>query len=51
MGKAEVLYEKVVRAIPEEVRQGEVNESKGHQEITCHIIFDAKVTLRARHAM
>ena len=51
LGKAEVLYEDVVRATSEEVRQGEINELKGHQEFTCHIIFDENIhyTRKARY--
>ena len=43
MGKAEISYEEVEGCTPEEVRRGEVDELKGFQDITCHIVFDIKM--------
>ena len=43
MGKAEISYEEVEGCTPKEVRRGEVDELKGFQEITCHIVFDVKM--------
>ena len=50
--KEEIFYEEVEGCITEEVRQVEVDELKGFQEITCHIIFDVKMdfTCKARYA-
>ena len=51
MGKAEISYDEVEGCTPEEVRQGEVDELKGFQEIPCHILFYVKMnfTQKARY--
>ena len=43
MGKAEISYEEVEGFTPEEVRQGEIDELKVFQEITCHILSGVKI--------
>ena len=51
MGKAKISYEEVEGCTPEEVRQCEVDELRGFQEITCHIVFYVKMyfTSKARY--
>ena len=51
MGKVEISYEEVEGCTPEEVRQGEVDELRGFQDITCHIVFNVKMdfTRKARY--
>ncbi|KAL7548103.1 hypothetical protein ACHAWF_011393, partial [Thalassiosira exigua] len=41
--KAKVSYELVDRCTPEEVLSDKVPALRGHQEISCHIIFDVKM--------
>ncbi|KAL7537428.1 hypothetical protein ACHAWF_005758, partial [Thalassiosira exigua] len=50
MTKAKVSYELVDGCTPEEVRSDKVPALRGHQEISCHIIFDVKIdfTRKAR---
>ena len=43
MGKSEISYEEVEGCTTEEVRQVEIDELKGIQEITCHIVFIVKM--------
>ena len=51
MGKSEITYEEVDGFTPEEVRQDEVYDIKGFQDITCHIVFDVNMdfTRKARY--
>ena len=51
MNKEEISYEEVEGCTTGEVRRGEVDELKGFQEITCHIVFDVKMdfTRKARY--
>ena len=51
MGKVEISYEEVEGCTPEEVRQGEIDELKGFQEIRCHIVLDVKWISLARRSM
>ncbi|KAL7524483.1 hypothetical protein ACHAWF_000969 [Thalassiosira exigua] len=43
MTKVKVSYELVEGCTPEEVRSDKVPALRGHQEISCHIIFDVKM--------
>ena len=51
MAKAKVAYEEVEGVTPEQIRRNEVENMKGYQEITCHMIFDVKMdfTRKARY--